>query len=195
MAITCNYDRHSNIYYYEWALGSNRPAAPTDFSQTLFDRFISSHYAENTTLRTFLMERPNGWSEGVLNQLHRRHIISWDKIKKYTLCAAISSANRDLKSLQKSVFDYFNINPTLAWNEPHGVIRAQYWTTVAEYMCWNVNNVFIGPSYGNVGTDLDLANGVDDNLLLGTVWQGAITVFAQMDGFIRAHPDREDLAR
>jgi hypothetical protein len=54
-------------------------------------------------------------------------------------------------------------------------------------MCWQSRNVFVGPSAGNVGVDLDQADDMSDNdrrdLLIGTPWQGSAHIHAIMTGF------------
>jgi hypothetical protein len=61
----------------------DRPAHPTTLSLELMHRFLESDYCRYTSLRDFLLLHQNALTTGVLNQLHRRHIISWAFIKKF----------------------------------------------------------------------------------------------------------------
>ncbi len=183
------YDQNTNTY--SWDRNSQRPAKPQGFSDEMLRRFLETNYAQKTSLAEFLRQHPNAVNNGVLNQLHRRHIISWDMIKNFTASAAAINwvaANGVQKENFEKIFNFFHVNPTNAVSAAVGVPRANQWQIIANQMCWVDNNVFIGPSAGNVGVDIDQVSEMNDSdrrdLLAGTPWQGADLIYAFMQGFI-----------
>jgi hypothetical protein len=178
-----------NTYY--WTHASPRPAKPQHFSQELVDRFLQTKYATTTTLANFIQAHPNALNNGVLNQLHRRHVISWDLIKRFTArAAAINFNNQEMRELLRNIFEFFVVRIRVDPSMPHGPQRANAWTEVANHMCWVESNVFVGPSAGNVGVAIDQGDQLTDaerrDLLAGTVWRGAAIVQGQMEGVANA---------
>lgn len=174
---------------YAWAAQTQRPAKPQGFSQQLLNRFLESDYANNTSLAAFVNSHPNAAAQGVLNQLHRRHVISWDLIKNFTAKAAGINWNQNFQGMTINIFQFFNVNPGQAATMHHGQPRAGAWAQLANSMCWSDGNIFIGPSAGNQGVAIDQGDELTDNeradLLAGAAWRGAAMVNAQMEGIIR----------
>jgi len=175
---------------YAWTPGSPRPAKPPGFSENLAARFLDTTYARETTLADFIRAHPNALRYGVLNQLHRRHVISWDLIKRFTAKAAATDFNNDLAQLTQNIFLFFRVDPMQAIHSPHGAFRATHWENIANAMCWVESNVFVGPSAGNVGIAIDQGDELTDaerrDLLAGAAWRGAGFVEGQMQGFVNA---------
>lgn len=174
---------------YAWSPATQRPAKPNGFSQALLNRFLESDYAQTTTLAEFLQAHPNAAGQGVLNQLHRRHVISWDLIKRFMAKAAATNWSKDMVNLTANVFQFFNVNPGQAAGMQHGAVRAGAWGQLANTMCWQDGNVWVGPSAGNQGVGIDQGDELTDNerreLLAGAAWRGAAIVNAQMEGMVR----------
>lgn len=175
---------------YIWSNPSPRPAKPQAFSRNLFDRFVESRYAQETTLAEFCLSHPNAGANGVLNQLHRRHVISWDLIKRFVAKSAATNPNKEMEALFREVFVFFNNGPAAynAFRLPHGQNRATAWGQIANDMCWQDANVFVGPSAGNNGVALDQADELNDqerrDILMGAAWQTAGRINASMLGFV-----------
>jgi hypothetical protein len=175
---------------YAWTAPADRPAKPLVFSQEMMERFLASNYAQQTTLAAFLLAHPGAMAGGVLNQLHRRHIIPWDLIKSFTLKCAVTNFNQNLWQIIVENFRFFRVEATArdAGQLAHGVARAAAWTAVANSMCWVESNVFVGPSAGNVGVGLDQADEMSEqdrrDILVGPAWQRASTVFGSMTGMV-----------
>jgi hypothetical protein len=176
-------------FNYGWTDGS-RPGKPANFQRDLFQSFLDCNYCRNTTLRQFLQDHPNGMAHGILNQLHRRHIISWSSIKDFTLKCAQWNFNRQVWGVLEGVFTHFNAkNIALqASRLNHGPPRATAWKNVAVYMCWRPANVFVGPSGGNVGVELDVADDFPDDqrrdILAGAAFQNAPLWARSIAGFL-----------
>ncbi|MBL7998874.1 MAG: hypothetical protein JNL32_09585 [Candidatus Kapabacteria bacterium] len=178
---------------YSW-VGQNRPGKPAFFSQELLMRFLDTQYAQTTTLAAFLRAHPNALQQGVLNQLHRRHIIPWDLIKAFTLkCAVIGEFNREMVNLTRPVWEYFDVGlPHFrqAAEQAHGQQRATMWQKIAEHMCWTDNNVFVGPSAGNVGVALDDGSDLTpierQQLFAGATYRSSAIVYGIMEGVANA---------
>lgn len=181
---------------YAWAPHSPRPAKPQQFSRNLQLRFVESNFARTTTLAQFITAHPNAAANGVLNQLHRRHVISWNLIKRFIAQAAAINFNQHMIRVTQDVFTFFGVGPiaTTAAGLIHGVARAQSWGRVAHQMCWVDNNVYVGPSAGNVGVGFDqgdeLTASQRSDLLAGAAWRGAAHVHATMTGFVDRGPGR-----
>lgn len=174
---------------YVWSPATQRPAKPQFFSQALLNRFLESDYAQNTTLAEFLQAHPNAAGQGVLNQLHRRHVISWDLIKNFTARVAAVNWDHNYMNMTINIFQFFNVNPGQAAAMAHGAPRAAAWGQIANSMCWTESNVFIGPSAGNQGVGIDQGDEMTDNeradILSGAAWRGAAIVNFQMEGIAR----------
>lgn len=171
---------------YAWVHASPRPAKPPFFSQRLLAGFLQSDFANTTTLAAFVRAHPNALNQGVLNQLHRRHVISWDLIKRFTARAASTNFNNDMVQLTRNVFQFFGVDPVAARRMAHGPMRAAAWGQLANDMCWVDSNIFVGPSAGNVGVGIDQGDELTEaerrDLLAGAAWQGAAIVYGQMVG-------------
>jgi hypothetical protein len=183
----------TNTRAYAWTHGSPRPAKPLTFTQVLVVRFLESSYARETSLADFLRAHPNALTTGVLNQLHRRHIIPWDLIKGFTAKAAATDFSRDLSNLLREVYTFFGVtNAPTAEKSTHGHNRALQWETIANAMCWVDDNVFVGPSAGNYGVHLDLGDELTDgertDLLRGAAWRSAERAYSVMHGFFQGTP-------
>ncbi|WP_148292712.1 hypothetical protein [Paracoccus aminophilus] len=179
---------------YYWS-GPGRPARTDAFSARLVEGFLLSQYANHTSLATFIREHRFALEQGTLNQLHRRHIISWETIKSFALaCARLNPdpSSREVYGLISQVFSHFGVEPLArnAQTKAHGAERASAWTAVANEMCWTDSNVFIGPSANNHGTEIDLAIGARTEeiafFLAGTAWRSAIPIEYQMRTFASA---------
>lgn len=174
---------------YVWGPVSPRPAKPHNFALDVIRPFLNTHYAQNTSIANFLIAHPNALTNGVLNQLHRRHIISWDLIKSFSAKAAHTNYSHQTKLTLEPVVAWFGIRDAyqVAVQLAHGAPRAVAFTNIANTMCWQVCNVFVGPSAGNVGVEIDQVGEMSDgdrrDLLIGTPWQGAANVYAVMSGF------------
>lgn len=179
-------------------LDFDRPAASEGFKSELYQRFMQSHYCNNTLLRDFMRENEHAWDTGVLNQLHRRHIVSWAFMKKFL----VKIANTARPSPFRHAFVHQNpgldesIHALLRFlhhdaegaaeqaqalddTDAHGVENAQKrvaFERIARLICWSANNTWIGPSHGNVGEEIDVANERDVNvrndLMGGTPFAG-----------------------
>jgi hypothetical protein len=177
---------------YAWAVPSPRPAKPVNFSLEVLATFLETDYARNTTLANFLRANPNAAINGVLNQLHRRHIISWDTIKAFMAKAARTNHNHQTFTTVEPVAYWFNIiqEYRTAADTAHGFLRAAAFTNLANSVCWRIKNVWVGPSAGNIGVDIDVGNDLNDferrDMLLGTPWRGADIIQGIMDGFANA---------
>ncbi len=175
---------------YAWTQQSPRPAKPQAFSQALLARFLESSYAQETSLAEFVRAHPNAMTHGVLNQLHRRHVISWDLIKRFVARCASANFDQNFTQLTRNIFQFFHVDPTQAIALAAGQPKAAAWNQVANGMCWVDSNVFVGPSAGNVGVGIDQAEELTDaerrDLLAGAAWRGAAMVCAQMDGIAGA---------
>lgn len=180
----------STATYVIQAGGFDRAALPQNLARDLLQEFCKTPYAKTTTLAAFLATHPNAAQGGVMNALHRRHIVSWSKIRDFCCAGAQVLTSRETNNLAQQVFQAFGVNAQPAIATQHGQMRATAWTNLAKQMCWVPTNVFIGPSSGNHGTDLDtgagMALGERQQLLAGTPWQSMIAIDATMDGFIRA---------
>ncbi|WP_425074364.1 hypothetical protein [Sagittula sp. S175] len=181
---------HTGGSSYNWTGSTERPAKPAAFSRHLLDRFIETPFARETTLAQFLTHHPTALTTGVLNQLHRRHIVPWAKIRLFATWAAGYGFNRDDWSRTIEVFNYFGEDVAFAARQAkdmqHGPGRAGAWTTVANTMCWKPGNVFVGMGAYNQGTDIDRCDELDDvgrrSLLMGTPWARAETIYGAIVG-------------
>lgn len=177
---------------YAWGPASTRPAKPHNFALDVMRSFLNTHYAQSTSIANFLIAHPNAATNGVLNQLHRRHIISWDLIKSFAAKAALTDSSHQTSLTLEPVVAWFGAKDAYkaAAQMGHGAPRAAAFTSIANAMCWQACNVFVGPSAGNVGVDIDQADDMSDgdrrDLLVGTPWQGAANVHAIMTGFASA---------
>lgn len=176
---------------YAWS-GPARPARTDAFSARLVEGFLNSKYANRTSLAAFIREHRFALERGTLNQLHRRHIISWETIKGFALACARRDpgpASRQVFGILSPVFAHFGVEAlsSSAQTEAHGPARASKWTEVADEMCWTDSNVFIGPSASNQGTGIDLAIGAREaeiaDFLAGAAWRSAGQIEAQMRSF------------
>lgn len=175
---------------YQWT-GTGRPSAPDNVKALLLDRFVTSDYAKRTTLAEFLNSHPNAFVGGVLNAMHRRHIISWASIKEYARAMA-TGGTKQIAANGYNIAAHFGLqgDPRLseAVDEAHGPRRAQLWTDIALRICWLPQNVFVGPSDGNTGTAIDVGTGMSaenrDDILAGAPFKIANDIDAEMDGII-----------
>lgn len=175
---------------YQWD-GDGRPSAPGNVKALLLDRFVTSDYAKRTTLAEFLSSHPNALLGGVLNAMHRRHIISWASIKEFTRAMA-TGGTKQIAASGSSIIAHFGLqgDPQLseAVDQPHGSRRARLWTDIALRICWLPQNVFVGPSDGNTGTAIDVGTGMSagdrDDILAGAPFKIANDIDAEMDGII-----------
>ena len=186
-----------------WKQGNfDRPAKPVGFQREVFERFMDTNYCRITTLRAFLESHHHAWDNGVLNALHRRHIVSWDFMKKIVLTLANHGPYGRYEHFSDEMVTHEAINDLLQFLHPDAPAMARqaqvlpnnpYQTkqlrfdNLAKLICWSSNNVFIGTAQGNVGTEIDL--GEDDDatrrdLLQGTPHQGIASAYAVVLGWM-----------
>ena len=188
----------------------DRPTASDDFKSELYQRFMESHYCNNTLLRDFMRENAHAWDTGVLNQLHRRHIVSWAFMKRFLVKIANTARpsqfrhefvhqNPGLDDSIRALLRFLNHDAEDAAEEAqalddtdaHGVENAQKrvaFERIARLICWSANNTWIGPSHGNTGEEIDVANERDVNvgldLMGGTPFAGIARCYPIVQGWV-----------
>jgi hypothetical protein len=75
----------------------------------------------------------------------------------------------------------------MAQDPAHINLKIQRFDAIANEMCWHDNNTWIGPSSGNVGTDIDIGADVDQkDMLLGTPFQGISMQYAAVHAWVNS---------
>ena len=150
-----------------WKLNKSykRPGISEDVTTFLFKMFIQTDYAKDTSLAEFVSKHKKGFTDGILNQLHRRHIISFDCMKWMIVALANAKStnnppHKDVLADIKALGTQFGVSEklTVLWNADDNSRKASDALEIIKTMCWHPCNIFIGPSDGNTGTDVDIGD-------------------------------------
>lgn len=169
---------------------AQRPAWAVETKIELIQIFVETKFAKETTLADLLNSNPNITISGVLESLDRRHIVSWDHIKKY-ICYMANHYSGVIGGAQQSLFNVRSLLEALhVWEAVQSATNVRnnqgypqavsFYDKAAIQAFSCMSNLWIGPSGPNrkLGKKLDF--GQEDNfsanevelLLKGTPWKG-----------------------
>ena len=180
----------------------NRPNWSRAVRKDLFDRFIQTNYANTMTLRNFLEQNQDAVLNGTIDMLHRRHIVSWQNMRKVFLYIANNGLGEGITKDNLLNFVHRLGNNTIenannALNSLHAFNYNQAavdFSNAAISAFLYENNVFVGPGIANsqiqgaTDTGDDAVDGnitaKEAGLLKGTPHIGISNSFSYIKGII-----------